>query len=91
MVVSEAELRGLAEDEMGLARRMSWHELKRVTPWGDTYTGFAANGASIEIERNYLWRDESKTAILIEVRLRPEQDPGLEIVETAVVTAKGFE
>ena len=50
-----------------------------------------ANGASIEIERNYLWRDESRTAILVEVRVRPEQDPGLEIVETAVVTTEGFE
>ena len=37
MAVSEYELTRMAEEEMDLARRLSWKEMARVTPWSDTY------------------------------------------------------
>lgn len=91
MVVSEWELSRMADDEMGLARRLSWKELVRVTPWSDTYMAISSAGLEVEIERRYLWVDESRTAIRIEVRARAMHAPEVEMLEQAQVTQKGFE
>ena len=48
MAVSEYELTRMAEEEMDLARRLSWKEMLRVTPWSDTY--MAVSGAGLEVE-----------------------------------------
>lgn len=91
MAVSEYELTRMAEDEMELARRMSWHELMRVTPWSDTYVASSAAGPGVEIERRYVWVDDSRKAIHIEVRARAMHEPFAEVMERAKVTPKGFE
>ena len=91
MAVSEYELTLMAEDEMDLARRMSWRELTRVTPWSDTYIAASAAGPEVEIERNYVWVDDSKSAIRVEVWARSMHPPKAEVLETATVTPKGFE
>ena len=38
------ELRNLAQEELVHARTLSWRELAKVVPWGDTYLGFSQIG-----------------------------------------------
>ena len=77
MAVSNDDLAAVVEEELDQAQRLSWDELKRVTPWGDSYEGLTPNGDEVEIERNYLWTEDG-TAIQIEVAVRRigETDPG---------------
>lgn len=70
MAVRDEELAALVEEELDQALAMSWTEVSRVTPWGDSYVGFTASGAEVEIERNYLWEGEGE-AIRVEVSVRP--------------------
>ena len=71
------ELRHLAQEELAHARTLSWRELAKVVPWGDTYHGFAPSGVEVEFERNYIWAgDGHGEAILCEVTVRclPERE-----------------
>ena len=45
-------------------------ELKRITPWGDSYEGFAPSGRTVEVERRYLWALDPEGAIVVEVEVR---------------------
>ena len=91
MAVSEFELTRMAEDEMDLARRLSWKELIRVTPWSDTYMAISGAGLEVEVQRTYLWVDDAKTAIRVEIMARSAHPPHAEVLEVATVTPKGFE
>lgn len=91
MAVSEWELTRMAEDEMDLARRLSWKEMVRVTPWTDTYMAVSAAGLEVEIERAYLWAGDTRDAIRVEVRARSIHEPRTEVLEQAMVTPQGFE
>ena len=91
MAVSEYELTRMAGEEMDLARRMSWTEMTRVTPWSDTYVAVSTAGPEVEIERCYAWADEGRQAIQIEVKARALYEPDIEVVERAKITPKGFE
>lgn len=90
MAVSEFELTRMAEDEMDLARRLSWKELVRVTPWSDTYMAVSGAGLEVEMQRTYLWVDDAKAAIRIEILARSVHPPQTEVLEVATVTPKGF-
>lgn len=68
--VSQDELKALAEEELGAARSLSWKELSRVAPWGDTYNGFSPSGQEVEFERNYIWAEAEGGDILCEVTVR---------------------
>ena len=71
------ELRNLAQEELVHARTLSWRELAKVVPWGDTYRGFSHSGEEVEFERNYIWAGEGHgEAILCEVTVRccPERE-----------------
>ena len=46
---------------------LSWRELSKVVPWGDTYNGLTQDGRTAEFERNYLWADAEGGDILCEV------------------------
>ena len=61
------ELSDMAEDELARARTLSWRDLAKVIPWGDTYEGFAPSGRPVQVERNYLWADGPGGDILCEV------------------------
>ncbi len=63
----DAEFEVMAEDELARACTLSWRELIKVTPWGDTYEGFAPSGQAVEVERNYLWADAPGGDVLVEV------------------------
>lgn len=91
MAVSEYELTRMAEEEMDLARRLSWRELVRVTPWSDTYMAVSGAGLEVEVQRTYLWADDARAAIRVEIIARSMHPPHTEALEVATVTPKGFE
>ena len=45
-------LQAAAEEELRHACTIGWQALAKVTPWGDTYDGFAAGGLAVTFERN---------------------------------------
>lgn len=61
------DLELFAEDEIGRALSLSWRELARVVPWGDTYDGVSPSNLSVQVERNYLWAAEEGGDIMVEV------------------------
>jgi hypothetical protein len=61
------DLEAAAADEIERACTLGWKELARVTPWGDSFEGFAPSGLGVTFERNYLWADEPGQDILVEV------------------------
>ena len=73
------ELTAMAEDELASAIAMTWPEIRRITPWGDSFEGFATSGRTVEIERRYLWAVEPAGAIVVEVEVRdPSASAGAE-------------
>lgn len=69
----EDELSAMAIEELDQACAMSWPEILKITPWGDSFTGFASSGREVEVERRYLWAHEPTGGVLVEVEVR---DPG---------------
>ena len=74
----EYELELAAEEELERALDLSWRELSRVIPWGDTYEGFTPGGRSAQFERNYLWARQPGGDILCEIAVyqSPERYEG---------------
>ena len=70
MAVNEDELSVVAIEELDAACALPWPELVKVTPWGDSYVGFAPSGREVEIERRYLWAHQPEGAIAVEVEVR---------------------
>jgi hypothetical protein len=71
MAVSPSdELTEMAQEELTAACALSWPELKRITPWGDSFEGFAPSGRTVEVERRYLWAHDPVGAIVVEVEVR---------------------
>jgi hypothetical protein len=64
------ELTEMAQEELNAACALTWPELKRITPWGDTFEGFAPSGRTVEVERRYLWAHDPAGAIIVEVEVR---------------------
>ena len=63
----EYELELAAEEEIERALDLSWRELSRCIPWGDTYEGFTPGGRSAQFERSYIWAEKPGGDILLEV------------------------
>ncbi|PVM89455.1 hypothetical protein [Caulobacter endophyticus] len=57
----------MADDELSRAMTLSWRELSKVIPWGDTFDGISPAGRNVEVERNYLWVAQEGGDILCEV------------------------
>ncbi len=64
------ELTEMAQEELSAACALTWPELKRITPWGDTFEGFSPSGRTVEVERRYLWALDPAGAIVVEVEVR---------------------
>ena len=64
------ELTAMAQEELTAACAMTWPELKRITPWGDSFEGFAPSGRTVEVERRYLWAHDPAGAIVVEIEVR---------------------
>lgn len=60
-------LMAAAEEELAQACTLGWPALARITPWGDTYDGYAPGGRSVTFERSYLWAHDPGGDILVEV------------------------
>jgi hypothetical protein len=65
--VSDPDLQAMADDELSRAMTLSWRELSKVIPWGDTFDGISPAGRNVEVERNYLWAVQEGGDILCEV------------------------
>jgi hypothetical protein len=63
----DPELEAAAAEELAQAVRLTWRELARLVPYGDTYEGFGPAGGALEFERGYIWRDVEGGDILCEV------------------------
>ena len=64
------ELTVMAQEELNSACALTWPELKRITPWGDSFEGFAPSGRTVEVERRYLWARDPEGGIVVEVEVR---------------------
>jgi 4-hydroxyphenylpyruvate dioxygenase len=65
--LADAELEAMADEELERALDLSWRELSKVIPWGDTAEAFAPSGRPVMVERNYLWAEKPGGDILVEV------------------------
>lgn len=65
--MSDPDLQAMADDELSRAMTLSWRELSKVIPWGDTFDGISPAGRNVEVERNYLWAVQEGGDILCEV------------------------
>lgn len=76
MSVDTTELIDMALEELDAACALNWAEIRRITPWGDAFEGYAASGRQVEVERRYLWVHEPAGAVLVEVEVRalPERE-----------------
>ncbi len=70
MAVSDDELSAMAIEELDAACALPWPDMAKVTPWGDSFTGFAPSGREVEIERRYLWAHAPEGSIAVEVEVR---------------------
>lgn len=65
------ELSEMALEELDVACSLHFAEMKKITPWGDTYEAMAPSGREVEIERRYLWDSgQDAGAIVVEVEVR---------------------
>lgn len=70
MALGDAELAEMAEEELAAACALPFAEIVKITPWGDTFTGFAPSGREVEVERRYLWAHAPEGAVSVEVEVR---------------------
>jgi len=68
------DLAAAAHDEIQRACTLSWRELARHTPWGDTFQGFTPDGREVCFERSYLWEDQPAGDIRVEVVVYPPRN-----------------
>ncbi len=71
---AEEELALMALEELEAACDLPWKELKAITPWGDSFEGFAPSGREVEVERRYLWASDGSGGVLVEVEVRALPD-----------------
>jgi len=65
--VTDPDLQAFAEDELSRALTLSWRDLSKITPWGDTFEGLSPAGREVQVERNYIWAADEGGDILCEV------------------------
>ena len=63
----DPDLQAMADDELQRALTLSWRELAKVTPWGDTFDGVSPAGREVQVERHYLWAGAPGGDVLCEV------------------------
>ncbi|NBB15405.1 hypothetical protein GVN21_08550 [Caulobacter sp. SLTY] len=65
--MTDPDLQAFAEDELSRALTLSWRDLSKITPWGDTFEGLSPAGREVQVERNYIWAADEGGDILCEV------------------------
>lgn len=69
--MADPELEEMAQDELARACTLSWREMSKVIPWGDTSEAFAPSGRPVMVERSYLWAGDPGGDALVEVVVFP--------------------
>lgn len=64
------ELSMMAIEELDAACALPWPDMISITPWGDSFTGFAPSGREVEVARRYLWAHAPEGSVAIEVEVR---------------------
>ena len=64
-----ADLEAAAEEEIERACELTWSQLAKVAPWGDSYQGITPGGRSATYERGYLWAEGEGSDVLVEVQV----------------------
>lgn len=70
-MIADPDLAEMAEDELKRALTLTWRDLSKIVPWGDTYEGVSPSGRFVKVERSYLWVEEEGGDILCEVAVFP--------------------
>jgi hypothetical protein len=65
--MSDPDLEAMAQDELSRGMTLTWRDLSKVIPWGDTFEGISPGGRNVEVERSYLWATDTGGDILCEV------------------------
>lgn len=86
---NDDDLAEMAGDELARAVTLSWRDLAKVVPWGDTYEGVSPSGRFVKVERNYLWATDEGGDILCEVAVFPNEVLYDQGVRTSVVIPRG--
>ena len=73
MTPTDDELTVMAQEELDAACAMPFVELKKITPWGDSFVGFAPSGREVEVERRYLWAVEPAGGVVVASRTAATQ------------------
>ncbi len=63
----DPDLLAMAEDELARALTLTWRDLAKIIPWGDSFDGLSSAGRNVTVERSYLWVDAVGGDILCEV------------------------
>lgn len=69
-MTDDNELSLMAMEELDAACALPWPDIRKITPWGDSFHGFAPSGREVEVERRYLWAHEPEGAVAVEVEVR---------------------
>ena len=70
-MIADPDLAEMAQDELARAVTLSWRDLERIVPWGDTFEGVSPAGRFVKVERSYIWADGEGGDILCEVAVFP--------------------
>ena len=68
--MTDEELMTMANEELDAACALPWPDIVKVTPWGDSFEGFAPSGRTVEVERRYLWAHDPEGGVVVEVEVR---------------------
>ncbi|WP_374516074.1 hypothetical protein [Brevundimonas sp.] len=68
--MNDDELSEMALEELDAACALPWPDIRKITPWGDSFTGFAPSGREVEIERRYLWAHDPEGSVAVEIEVR---------------------
>jgi hypothetical protein len=68
--VNDDELTVMAQEELDAACALPWHDMSQITPWGDSFMGFAPSGREVEVVRRYIWAHDPAGGIVVEIEVR---------------------
>ncbi len=80
----EQDFLAAAEEELDRACSLSWKELAKVTPWGDTYEGITPDGRDVCFERAYLWQGDDAIRIEVMVYQPDLYEAGVKLTRVAM-------
>lgn len=70
MALNDDELMQMAQEELAAACALPLSDILKITPWGDSFMGFAPSGREVEVERRYLWAQAPQGDVSVEVEVR---------------------